>query len=360
MGKTPEEQLNAIRKLEGNKSCVNCGSYNKFGHPNVCEPFKTFTCSQCKSAHQSFSMRVKHYSMSNWTADEVEALKEENGGGNINARRVWFGRWDENLMRRPTEKDNLEYFKSFIDKVYNQRAFYDHNGHKASSPLTLSQQNSVKKSTERSIAPPPIENLLPCDAFSSEARPAAIDFNAFTEPIASKSHTQGNDWSAFTSSVEPSEAFGDFFAATTSSTSSVNPPFPSFDPVVRPTNTPQNPARNFDPFSDPFSQQAPINLTQSGSQSSSGYNAFGAFASHNGNGLNGMGVNRTAGGQNMTNTMNPSNMAMRQPNSLGMSTGCTGNNISNYFDPFKTQQMSSGRGPANTKIDPFAGLGLPI
>ncbi|CCI46451.1 unnamed protein product [Albugo candida] len=369
MGKTPEEQLNVLRKLEANKSCINCGSYSKFGHPNVCEPFKTFTCSQCKSAHQSFSMRVKHYSMSNWSAEEVEALKEENGGGNVNARRVWFGKWDENLMRRPTEGDNLEYFKSFIDKVYNQRAFYDQNGHKAPIRSADRQQKSVTEPLECAMAATSTENLLSFDAFSSEPRPAASDFDLFTEPIKPKCHSQENEWSAFTSSVEPSSAaFSDFsFAPTTSSSSSINPSFPSFDPIMQPTNGPQkNSTPNFDPFTDPFSPQVSIGRTHAATHSSmggSGFNVFQGYTKQNGNGLNGMGGNRTTGydQQNMMNTIKPSNMVMRQPNSLVMSTGCTGNNISNYFDPFTAQQVDSGgKGSANAKRDPFAGLGLPI
>lgn len=54
-----EAELNAVKKIEANKYCVNCDAYNKFGHGNICEKFRTFVCSNCKSAHQSFSQRVK-------------------------------------------------------------------------------------------------------------------------------------------------------------------------------------------------------------------------------------------------------------------------------------------------------------
>jgi hypothetical protein len=68
---------------------------------------------------------MQSVSMSNWSKEEVDALKEENGGGNAVAKRVWLGRWDESQMRKPTEKDHVDYFKKFINKVYNDRAFYD-------------------------------------------------------------------------------------------------------------------------------------------------------------------------------------------------------------------------------------------
>lgn len=54
-----EAALNALKKLEANKSCANCDAYNKFGFQNICEKYKTFVCSNCKSAHQSYSQRVK-------------------------------------------------------------------------------------------------------------------------------------------------------------------------------------------------------------------------------------------------------------------------------------------------------------
>ena len=66
----PEELLAKIRKIEENKYCVNCGEYAKLGHTNVCGtprgcschrvvPYSSFVCHMCKSAHQSFSHRVK-------------------------------------------------------------------------------------------------------------------------------------------------------------------------------------------------------------------------------------------------------------------------------------------------------------
>ena len=66
----PEDLLNKLRKLEENKHCVNCGEYAKLGHTNVCGgalvdathgivPYSSFVCHNCKSAHQSFSHRVK-------------------------------------------------------------------------------------------------------------------------------------------------------------------------------------------------------------------------------------------------------------------------------------------------------------
>ena len=66
----PEELLAKIRKIEDNKYCVNCGEFAKLGHTNVCGnsynyecnhvvPYNSFVCHMCKSAHQSFSHRVK-------------------------------------------------------------------------------------------------------------------------------------------------------------------------------------------------------------------------------------------------------------------------------------------------------------
>lgn len=176
-----EAELNAVKKIEANKYCVNCDAYNKFGHGNICEKFRTFVCSNCKSAHQSFSQRVKvrvlpirvilitralvcmlldicadaftiderndtqSVSMSNWSKEEVDALRDENGGGNAAAKRVWLGRWDESQMRKPTDKDHVDYFKKFINRVYNDRAFYDENPAAASANSGSSSSQPVAR-----------------------------------------------------------------------------------------------------------------------------------------------------------------------------------------------------------------------
>jgi hypothetical protein len=53
------ELLNALKRLPENKQCVNCGADSQFGHGNIVEKFRSFVCGDCKSAHQSFSHRVK-------------------------------------------------------------------------------------------------------------------------------------------------------------------------------------------------------------------------------------------------------------------------------------------------------------
>lgn len=90
--KTAESILKALRKLDANKSCPNCGHFNDFGYGNVCVKFKTFVCDLCKTSHQAVSHRVKSLTMSTWTLDEVNELADENGGGNDAARHIWLQR----------------------------------------------------------------------------------------------------------------------------------------------------------------------------------------------------------------------------------------------------------------------------
>ena len=57
---TPEDVLRKLAKLPQNVCCANCDKEDKiFGFKNICMPFRTFVCSMCKAAHQSFSHRVK-------------------------------------------------------------------------------------------------------------------------------------------------------------------------------------------------------------------------------------------------------------------------------------------------------------
>ena len=57
---TPEDVLRKLAKLPENTVCLNCGTEDKlFGFKNIVVKFRTFVCGTCKSAHQSFSHRVK-------------------------------------------------------------------------------------------------------------------------------------------------------------------------------------------------------------------------------------------------------------------------------------------------------------
>lgn len=104
--------------------------------------------------------------MSNWTMDEVDALREENGGGNAVARRVWLATWDEGKMRKPNEKDHVDYFKKFINKVYNEQAFYDESGF-SSVQVAAPAASSSARSSQRAAQPAPAPGRLLISVFSS-------------------------------------------------------------------------------------------------------------------------------------------------------------------------------------------------
>lgn len=262
MAAEAEAALNALKKLEANKTCVNCGNYNRFGHQNICEKVRTFVCSNCKSAHQSYSMRVKSVSMSNWTMDEVDALREQNGGGNAAAARVWLGRWDEGQMRKPTKDDPLDYYKQFINHVYNDKAFYDEDG--ASAPVSSSP--TAKSSSSRSAAAAtaaaaaPVTNLLDFDA-PAQQKSASASFDAFGAGSSAGNDGWGNFATAAPAPASGNDGFG-AFASAPAPTASSNDGFADFSAAPAPaspdafgafTSAPPAPASNssansFDPF----------------------------------------------------------------------------------------------------------------
>lgn len=119
----PEDILKKLRKIEENKKCVNCGEEAKLGHTNVCLPYGSFVCHNCKSAHQSFSHRIKSITMSTWTLKEAKSLMEKNGGGNVNCAKKWLGKGDVEKYR-PKPGDSLEKFKNFVRLAYEEKMFY--------------------------------------------------------------------------------------------------------------------------------------------------------------------------------------------------------------------------------------------
>jgi hypothetical protein len=116
--------LNKLRRLPGNKQCASCNETckNPMGYSNICVKFKIFVCSICKSAHQSYSHRVKHSSMSTFSLSEVESFRYENGGGNDAARELYFGGLPDGFDGWPAQGD-LKEAKKFIDQAYNELRF---------------------------------------------------------------------------------------------------------------------------------------------------------------------------------------------------------------------------------------------
>ncbi|ETV70544.1 hypothetical protein H257_13931 [Aphanomyces astaci] len=315
---TPEALLNTLRKLDANKACANCDAVAKFGHGNICEKFKTFVCNHCKSAHQSYSHRVKSVTMSNWTREDVDALKEEHGGGNALARRTWLASWkdgDGRSLRKPLETDHLDVFKKFINAVYNDKAYFSEPNAAPSSsrpkptppPPHVSSIVSTHASTSGDLlgfSPPPTSSLSSAtfeanfDAFSAPVPPQLATssfeatFDAFPPPSAVATTTpqhHHDEWSAFqsatvvppapistpfdpfgipsaaagaTSSTSPSLAF-DPFASTTTSTSSTSstpthhrgPPTPQHSHAGTAINSLLQPAVGLHGFGVPNNQQ---------------------------------------------------------------------------------------------------------
>ncbi|KAF1789882.1 Arf GTPase activating protein [Phytophthora cactorum] len=402
--------------MEANKTCVNCGNYNRFGHQNICEKVRTFVCSNCKSAHQSYSMRVKSVSMSNWTMDEVDALREPNGGGNAVAARVWLGRWDESQMRKPTKDDPLDYYKQFINRVYNDKAFYDEDGFNA-----VAASSPTAKSSARAATAAPVSNLLDFDT-PAQKKSTSGGFDAFETSSSSPGNDGWGNFAAAPAPVSSNDGFGAFASAPAPTASANNgfadfsaapapapagndgfgafasaPPAPisnsnSFDPFASTGGnvlTPNTPSAPFDPFAP-----APTSTNQSQNPSANIMNQFNAAPApkdfsafdglsapslaygtpqrnHNGNGYGqargpaGMGMGMQGRGQQMHMGMGMQQQhggfqqqqhfqQQQQP----MMGGYAGMHISSHFSP-NGVAAGGNSGTRSNGRDPFAGLGLP-
>ena len=146
--------LNKLRRLPENKNCAACREVceNPMGFPSVCVKFKTFVCSKCKSAHQSFSHRVKHYSMSTFTLAEVEGFKDENGGGNAYARRTYFAKLREESSAWPCDGDTLDIYKDFIKKAYIDLYWMKSDGSPKKEKKKKKKEKKRKKDRKNSFS----------------------------------------------------------------------------------------------------------------------------------------------------------------------------------------------------------------
>lgn len=386
MSMDAEAALNALKKLEANKTCVNCGNYNRFGHQNICEKVRTFVCSNCKSAHQSYSMRVKSVSMSNWTMEEVDALREENGGGNAVAARVWLRRWNDTEMRKPTKDDSLDYYKQFINHVYNEKAFYSDDG---SQVATLNSPTAT--SSGRSAAS--VCNLLDFDM----PDPTNVTHGGVKT---TKSSAMNDEWGAFVAVPVPGSANDGFgaFASAPAPTPSISsdcgagttalrtendgfgafasapavPPSSSFDAFAVPGGTVTTPSVSFDPFAPTVTQQrqtpasnimnqfnaAPARVDFSVFDALSAPSlAYGTPQRNN----NGYGQTRGPVGMSMGTGLNLQQRGfqlqqhLQQQSTMGSPAG---RNMGTNYMPNAVTAGGYGGGQLKPR-DPFAGLGLP-
>ena len=152
--------------------CPNCGTSAPpgIGFGNMCVKYKTFICDLCKTSHQAISHRVKSFSMSAWTMDEVMELTIERNGGNYVALHVWLGNAPPPGGKypggyRPKEGDRVEIFKQFITDCYEHGKFRSNTPFDPSTaptesctlnqkPSTESRSNTPAKAERRETPPP--------------------------------------------------------------------------------------------------------------------------------------------------------------------------------------------------------------
>ena len=259
----PELALKKLRRLESNMKCPNCGTPAPpgIGFGNMCIKYKTFICDLCKTSHQAISHRVKSFSMSAWTMDEVMELTLERNGGNFVALHVWLanapppgGKYPGGF--RPKEGDKVEIFKQFVTDCY------EHGKFRANSPFdasTASEDTSTlhSKSKTGSIPSTPVRVVsreaatTPCTQRRQQSLPVqpaqevdllAFDSNDFGEfcntppqptfDAFQPEPTVNNNYNP--NSFAPAAVTGDKFLCDFSDFTSAAPSVPTFAPPPPP------------------------------------------------------------------------------------------------------------------------------
>ena len=183
--------LEKIRKLPANRVCANCPEESRLGFDAVCVKFSTFVCHKCKSAHQSFSHRVKSVGMSNWTQDEVDKLRKQNGGGNDVARSTFLANLRGDSKRRYALKlgATLDEHKRFVEAAYIRKKFYGDATLKSSASSNKGGKSS-RKSKKANPAGAAKKKRSPKPATPQSNEPDMLDFG-FGSP-ANASNGNGN------------------------------------------------------------------------------------------------------------------------------------------------------------------------
>jgi hypothetical protein len=177
--------LQQLRKLPTNRICVNCDTETKLGFGSVCSKYNTFVCDLCKTSHQAFSHRCKSITMSHFAMEEVDQLKEENGGGNVAARAKWLANISQQELDiiKPKLNDPIDKYKRFVQIVYEEKKYYSDSpsGTLFSDGVQRRSESSNSNNGTRSRTPPINRGV------SSNTTPVS------TSKIGMKSSKQGGD-----------------------------------------------------------------------------------------------------------------------------------------------------------------------
>jgi len=246
-----------------------------FGFQAICIQFRTFICSDCKSAHQAYSHRCKSATMSNWTMEEVQSLDEKNGGGNKVCLERYFAKCSE--KERPKTGCNPEILKRFVTRAYDSREWEDRNWRKSEGPPPPA-------------APPRQREREPVarDKTKSTPAPDLLDFDSAPAPQASPMQNPVNqlgDMLGGGNGSAQQTASWNAFGTTPPAATGVQPnnpgdagwnPFGTTPPAVSqvpsaPVNPPQ---ASFDPFGLGGNQPAPAPQTSNFPTSPNGMGQF--------------------------------------------------------------------------------------
>ena len=267
----PELLLKKLRRLESNMRCPNCGTPAQpgIGFGNVCVKFKTFVCDLCKTSHQAISHRVKSFSMSTWTMEEVMELTAERHGGNQVALHVWLGNAPGFGERypggfRPKEGDKVETFKQFITDCYERGKFKSSTPFDTSSVVSDSEHATPQKKRidERiPVSSTQHHHQKPTHAPAAPTISAELDLLAFDTPAQGASCP--TDFGSFDSC--PAQQIDFFAAAPATSTISKGGSSDFIDFGDFSSSLPPPPSIPMNPISSATSSSGAISLQSYGS-----------------------------------------------------------------------------------------------
>jgi hypothetical protein len=110
-----KEDLRKLVNTEGNKHCAVCATR---GPIYAVVDFQIFVCSTCSAIHRSMQHKVKGLSMSEFTDEELAALRV---GGNVRAATIWKAGYH---LSPPPAGDDYR-VRECIRACFEERRFFD-------------------------------------------------------------------------------------------------------------------------------------------------------------------------------------------------------------------------------------------
>ncbi|KAI9202482.1 uncharacterized protein BJ171DRAFT_514385 [Polychytrium aggregatum] len=278
--KSIKKALDNLLAQPANKTCFDCPQrFPTFANLTI----GSFVCARCSGLLREFNHRVKSFTASSFTKEDLQLLS----GGNDAAATYWLASWTPQAYPVPSIHDDQS-IKQFMIVKYSTRRYYKSSVNSAPAATAVSTPPTSAPGTPNLFMNPSLGSSLPPPASRANSVPAGQSFfqspapapalvdlfssqpSALSAPTSSSTLSFNHPFgtpaaSELGSTPAPAPAddddFGDFQTGSVTDAPAASKPTTDFDLIGRTPSTNQSPPAFGYPRSSPQATPASLPVT---------------------------------------------------------------------------------------------------